>query len=72
MDSVLPACTHLIRKLLIMMSSTKNTKNKNFSEACTLNNSEDIRDIDSNAQRQVEFLQILENQIISPSTLDFI
>lgn len=48
----------------------KNTKNKNCSEACTSNNSEGIREIDSNLQRQVEFLQILENQIIPPSTLD--
>ncbi|XP_057338484.1 uncharacterized protein LOC130676348 [Microplitis mediator] len=42
----------------------KNTKNKNCSEACTSNNSEDNIEIDSNVQRQVEFLQILENQII--------
>lgn len=47
----------------------KNTKKTNSSEACASNNGEDVGEIESNVQRQVGFLEMLENQIIPPSTL---
>lgn len=48
----------------------KSIKKKSTPEACESNNCENIGEMDSNIQRQMDLLQVLESQIIPSSTLE--